>query len=150
MNNLQGDELFDAVIYGGKKMSEIYPSDLTEKYSYILNRTSDIIEINNNKFIVKYFSPFIWISKLENVYDMSLITFTWNHKIKLFNAYFNGKMFGYNEADIYDFYINISNIRGKNLYETHKQGYNNLCKYISQLPEYEIFFNKHYKHYKHY
>ena len=147
-NTLRGDDLIDSVIYQTKNVASVYQSELIKYSSVIKDRNCDIIEINNKNFLVKKLGAFIWISKIEHIYNMSLITYAWEYNTidnNLFNQYFNGKIFSYDEIKIKDFYINLyGNDDGIKFYNTDKTKFNNLCTNISKLPNYKKYIAKYY------
>lgn len=142
---LRGDELFDAVIYGNKDISETYPDDLNHYY-YLNNRKEDIVEINGKVFVVKNgFGPFIWIAKIEKIQNLSLITFTWNNlSNRKFTNYFNGKMFSYPDSEIKKHYIKCHMENGINMFERDKDNFNKLCNELLYSDEYKDFIKIYY------
>ena len=128
------------------------------KFAFLLNGLicnsyfkDGIITIDDKQIVVKIFEPFLWICNINNIEDMKVITFSWNiekithpwsHKRKnLFNAYFNGKIFGYSEKSIYKFYESMNRI---DKYTEHANEYYEIYNYIQQMPEYKLFVDTHY------
>ena len=151
MANLDKIQMIKDTINGNKNVSELYISELPTEYKYLLESKDGIITIDDKQIVVKIFEPFLWICNINNIEDMKVITFSWNiekithpwsHKRKnLFNAYFNGKIFGYSEKSIYKFYESMNRI---DKYTEHANEYYEIYNYIQQMPEYKLFVDTHY------